>query len=85
MPFLGGTFLRWAGRDFLRRRVAELNAAGLPAMLYFHSWEFDPGPPPGLPFYKRAVQYYNVGSVPGKVEALLEAFRWAPVRELLKK
>ncbi|OGR79084.1 MAG: hypothetical protein A2X32_11220 [Elusimicrobia bacterium GWC2_64_44] len=81
-PFLGGTFLRWAGAGFLRRRVAGLNAAGLPAVLYFHSWEFG-SVPPGLPFYKRAVQYYNVSSVPVKAEALLGEFSWAPMRELL--
>lgn len=81
-PFLGGTFLRWAGEGFLKARVAGLNRAGLPAVLYFHSWEFG-GVPPGLPFYKRAVQYYNVGSVPVKADALLGAFEWAPMREIL--
>ncbi len=85
LPFLGGTFLRWAGADFMRRRVAALNRAGLPAVLYFHSWEFDAEPPAGLPFYKRAVQYYNVKSVPPKAEALLAAFDWAPMRDILKK
>jgi polysaccharide deacetylase family protein (PEP-CTERM system associated) len=82
LPFLGGTFLRWAGAGFLRRRVAGLNAAGLPAVLYFHSWEFG-SVPPGLPFYKRAVQYYNVDSVPVKAKALLQEFEWAPMRKLL--
>lgn len=84
-PFLGGTFLRWAPAGFLKARAAALNAQGLPALLYFHSWEFDPAPPPGLPFYKRAVQYYNVGSVPVKVGALLDSFSWGPVRDILKK
>lgn len=85
LPFLGGTFLRWAGAGFMTRRVAALNAAGLPAVLYFHSWEFDAEPPPGLPFYKRAVQYYNVNSVPAKAESLLAAFDWAPMRAVLAK
>ncbi|HCC48342.1 MAG TPA: hypothetical protein DEQ38_09560 [Elusimicrobia bacterium] len=85
LPFLGGTFLRWAGLDFLKGRVAALNRGGLPAVLYFHSWEFDAAPPPGLPFYKRAVQYYNVNSVPIKADALLAAFDWGPMREILNK
>lgn len=85
LPFLGGTFLRWAGADFIKSQVAGLNAAGLPAMLYFHTWEFDKEPPLPLPFYKRAVQYYNIGSVPLKVGELLKAFSWAPVRDLLKQ
>lgn len=85
LPFLGGTFLRWAGLDFLKARTAGLNSEGLPALLYFHSWEFDQAPPPGLPFYKRAVQYYNVKSVPVKAEALLESFAWAPIRDIIKK
>lgn len=84
LPFLGGTFLRWAGAGFLKERVAALNRSGLPALLYFHSWEFDPAPPPGLSFYKRAVQYYNVKSVPLKADALLAAFDWAPIRDLLR-
>lgn len=82
-PFLGGTFLRWAPPGFLLSRAAALNTAGLPALLYLHSWEFG-AVPPGLPFYKRAVQYYNVKSVPAKADALLASFEWAPVRELLE-
>ena len=85
LPFLGGTFLRWAGADFIKRRIAGLNAGGLPALLYFHTWEFDGAPPRPLPFYKRAVQYYNIASVPVKVGELLKTFRWAPVRELINK
>ena len=85
LPFLGGTFLRWAGADFMKRQVAGLNASGLPALLYFHTWEFDKEPPLPLPFYKRAVQYYNIGSVPVKVGELLENFSWAPVRDILKQ
>lgn len=85
LPFLGGTFLRWAGPAFLGRKTAALNAAGLPALLYFHSWEFDAAPPEPVPFYKRAVQYYNIGSVPLKVEALLGEFSWGPVREILNR
>ena len=85
LPFLGGTFLRWSATGFIKRQVARLNAAGLPAMLYFHTWEFDPGPPRPVPFYKRAVQYYNIQSVPLKVGELLQDFSWAPVRVILKK
>ncbi len=83
LPFLGGTFLRWASPGFLRKRTAALNASGRPALLYFHTWEFDAAPPEPLPFYKRAVQYYNIGSVPLKVGALLEEFSWAPVRDII--
>jgi len=84
LPFLGGTFLRWAGHRFLKKKIAALNAAHLPALLYFHTWEFDPAPPERTPFYKRAVQYYNIGSVPLKVGSLLGEFSWAPIRDILK-
>lgn len=83
LPFLGGTFLRWAPPGLLERGVKSLNRSGLPAVLYFHSWEFDAAPP-GIPFYKRAVQYYNVGSVPLKVGLLLKDFSWAPAGEILR-
>lgn len=84
LPFLGGTFLRWAGAGFMKRKVAKLNAAGLPAVLYFHTWEFDPEPPRPVPFSTRFIQYHNIKSVPVKVDGLLRAFAWAPVRDLLK-
>jgi len=84
LPFLGGTFLRWAGSGFMAKRIRRLNAAGLPALLYFHTWEFDPGPPAPIPLYKKAVQYYNVKSVPVKVGALLDDFSWTPIRDFLK-
>jgi len=84
LPFLGGTFLRWAGAGFLKRQIGELNASGLPAVLYFHTWEFDREPPRPVPFPTRFIQYHNIKSVPVKVDSLLRDFAWAPVRDILK-
>ena len=84
LPFLGGTFLRWAGAGFLARQVKKLNSAGLPAVLYFHTWEFDREPPRPVPFLTRLIQYHNVKSVPPKIGALLGDFNWAPIRDMLK-
>ncbi len=83
LPFLGGSFLRLLPRRVAAGRLAALNAAGLPGMLYFHTWEFEPGLPAGAGPVAAAGQFLNSASVPGKVDALLSAFEFAPARRVL--
>jgi len=84
MPFLGGSFLRLLPGDFVISRLASLNAAGLPGMLYFHSWEFETETPIGAGFAAAAGQFLNSASVPRKVDALLRHFSFVPARRLLE-
>lgn len=83
VPFLGGSFLRLLPGGFVAARLAALNAAGRPGMLYFHSWEFERTKPAGLGFAAQAGQFLNLRSVPGKVDALLSAFSFGPAAQVL--
>ncbi|MFA6030867.1 MAG: polysaccharide deacetylase family protein [Elusimicrobiota bacterium] len=83
LPFAGGTFLRCAPTGFILERLRALRAAGRPVHAFAHSWELEGPAPEGLPAWKRWVQYGNVAGVRGKLEALLEAFPFSPVRECL--
>ncbi|MBI5745113.1 MAG: polysaccharide deacetylase family protein [Elusimicrobia bacterium] len=83
LPFLGGSFLRLLPAGFVAARLAELNAAGTPGMLYFHSWEFETARPEGAGPVAAAGQFLNAGSVPRKVAALLDSFEFAPARQVL--
>ncbi|HAM36530.1 MAG TPA: hypothetical protein DEB40_14455 [Elusimicrobia bacterium] len=83
LPFAGGTFLRFQALGSIQERIAKINALGMPALAYFHSWEFSHAPPAGIPAWKRALQFGNVRSVEKKMTALLRRFEFRTVRDLL--
>ncbi|MCX5785598.1 MAG: polysaccharide deacetylase family protein [Elusimicrobia bacterium] len=82
VPFLGGTFLRLLPLKFIHANLRRLNSAGLPGMLYFHTWEMDLKAPP-VPAWKRAVQFSNLSSVREKIERLFGGFSFSTAREVL--
>lgn len=83
LPFLGGSFLRLLPGGFVAGKLAALNAAGTPGMLYFHSWEFETARPAKAGPLAAAGQFLNSASVPGKIDALLRSFEFAPARQVL--
>ncbi|OGR45270.1 MAG: hypothetical protein A2X35_03225 [Elusimicrobia bacterium GWA2_61_42] len=83
VPFFGGSFLRLLPGGFVAARLAALNAAGLPGVLYFHSWEFETARPAGAGLAGAAGQFLNSASVPRKVAALLKNFRFGPAAQVL--
>jgi len=83
LPFLGGSFLRLLPAGFVAGRLAALNAAGTPGMLYFHSWEFENGRPARSGALAAAGQFLNAASVREKTDFLLREFEFAPARRVL--
>lgn len=85
IPFAGGTFLRFFSEDFIKTKLLNINHKGMPALVYFHSWEFDHAlPSGGIPSWKKIVQYGNLRTVKGKLIFLLENFRFTSVRDVLQ-
>lgn len=80
----GGGFFRLLPYAFSRWAVAQVNAAGQPAILYFHPWEIDPGQPrvAGAPFKSRLRHYSRLAAMEGKLERLLTDAWWAPINTL---
>lgn len=84
-PFAGGTFLRFLSLKFLKNRIMEINRKGYPAMVYFHSWEFDSNhSTANLSKWKYVVQYSNVDSVKRKLNFLLQNLKFSSIRQVLK-
>ena len=81
----GGGFFRMLPYGFSRWAVAQVNAAGQPAILYFHPWEVDPDQPrvAAAPLRSRLRHYSRLAAMEGKLERLLRDFRWGRVDELL--
>ena len=85
VPFSGGTFLRFRTLGSIQRGIRRIHELGRPAMIYCHSWEFSGSVPGGIPAWKRFIQFGNVRSVETKIAALLGAFAFRPIRDLLSE
>ncbi len=69
----------------LRRAVRRCAAQGQPVMLYLHPWELDPEQPriPGVSRLSRFRHYVNLDKTAGRLERLLRARGFGPMRDLL--
>jgi len=84
IPFSGGLPLRLTPYFFIVSQIRRLNAAGKPALVYVHPWEFDLEQPRiGLPWSRRFMHDFNLPATPRKLSGLLTHFRFAPIREVL--
>jgi polysaccharide deacetylase family protein (PEP-CTERM system associated) len=85
VPVSGGFYLRAMPLPILRYLLRRVNAEGRPFVIYLHPWEADERTPRvrGLSPLERLVTYYNSGSVLRKLEALLQSFSFAPLRQVL--
>ncbi len=80
----GGFYLRLLPLGLLRGAYRGLNRRGHPVVFYVHPWEFDRAQPRGE--YKglwRIARYGGLRTVPKRFRALLDGFRWGPVRDVL--
>ncbi|MCC7290548.1 MAG: DUF3473 domain-containing protein [Phycisphaerales bacterium] len=87
VPLGGGGYFRLLPLPFIRRRLMVLEAAGTPAVLYCHPHEFDADAlrelPVPIPLATRLHQGLGRRGFPRKIAALLRAFRFGPIRELI--
>ncbi len=77
----GGGFFRMLPYAFSRWAVRQANAAGRPAVIYFHPWEIDPGQPrvAHAPLRSRLRHYTNLSAMAGKLKRLIKDFEWGRV------
>jgi polysaccharide deacetylase family protein (PEP-CTERM system associated) len=86
MPLTGGGYLRllpYAAARWALRRIAS---EGLPAMVYIHPWEIDPGQPrvPVGPLV-RARHYANLDRTESKLRRLLDDFEVTTVSDAIRR
>jgi len=81
----GGGYLRLFPYWITRWAIRHINEKeGQPAMVYFHPWEIDPGQPRiAAPFKSRLRHYTNLGKMYGKIERLLDDFRFSTITDVV--
>jgi len=84
VPIGGGGYLRHFPAGFTHWGVRRLNEHfGRPVITYLHPWEIDEGQPvQPVGWVTRARHYGGIGRLYGKLQRLIRAFPFAPMREL---
>ena len=85
LPVAGGGWMRLLPGVVMRRALARENAAGAPTIVYLHPWELDPGQPriDAAPRGAKFRHYLHLDRMRGRLERLLETFRYGTVSEVL--
>lgn len=86
IPVAGGGYLRLFPLRLIKYAISSINRReGHPAIIYMHPWEIDPEQPrmrgKRLSVFRH---YVNLGKTLHKLRSLLQKFRFAPIREVLK-
>jgi len=86
-PTGGGGYFRLHPYPILRASVRQLHAAGHPAVIYFHPYEYDASEMREIdypvPWRKRLQQGLGRRGFPRKIERLLSDFRFGRISDLL--
>jgi len=86
IPFCGGGYLRLLPVEIVRRAIRSLNRKGLPAVVYFHPWELDPGQPHvGGPAGFRLRHYLGLRAMRAKLDRVLGEFPFTTAGAYVKR
>lgn len=84
LPVAGGAYLRLYPYWFIRWGLSRINGEGMPAVVYFHPWEIDPGQPrQRVGLVSQLRHYTNLRRMEQKIRALLRDFEFASVGRVL--
>lgn len=85
LPIAGGFYARLLPTAVLKRGVRNLNRRGIPAMLYFHPWEFNPAVRTNEPpVHKRFVSFHGIDRTEEKLAELLSTFEFTTSERLVE-
>ena len=83
-PVGGGGYFRLLPGAVTRAAVSSIEKRGDSASIYLHPWEFDARQPRvPAPAFKKFRHYLNLDRTLPRLEALLSAFRFASLRDVL--
>jgi len=82
IPAAGGAYLRLFPLGLVRSAVRDFERRGVPATVYVHPWELDPGQP-RLPVSRltRWRHYTGLGHVHARLRSLLQEFRFTAIMD----
>jgi polysaccharide deacetylase family protein (PEP-CTERM system associated) len=86
LPVAGGAFFRAMPYDITRAGIKQMNENGIPAVMYFHPWEFDVDQPrvKGLGPISRTRHYIGLEKNEEKFRRLCDEFTFCTVADMLK-
>ena len=86
VPIAGGGYFRLYPFRWTAWGIRKLNGKeGQPALFYIHPWEIDPGQPRMRGSWLSMFRHYvNLKNTEEKLDRLLGAFRFAPVKEVFR-
>lgn len=80
LPVAGGGYLRLFPYSFTRWAIRRLNREGIPAIVYFHPWEIDPGQPqPKVSRLRLWRHRVGLNHFARKLDRLLDDFAFGPM------
>lgn len=81
LPAAGGAYFRVLPPQLVHAALRSAAARGAPGTFYIHPWEWDPGQPRlDVPLLTRLRHYTGQAGVMGRIERLLDAFRFTSIR-----
>ncbi len=84
IPVAGGAYFRLLPFAVVRQAFRRLNREGIPGQFYVHPWELDETIPRlPVPWHRALTHYANLRQTRRRLEWLLEAFAFGPVRSVL--
>lgn len=84
LPAAGGAYFRILPAGMVERALEAAQSRGMPGTFYIHPWEFDPAiPPVGEGPLTALRMRLGTRGVWGRVERLLDRFRFRPMEETL--
>ena len=80
LPVAGGGYLRLFPYSFTRWAIRRINREGIPAIVYFHPWEIDPGQPrPNVSRFRLWRHRVGLNGFARKLDRLLGDFEFGPM------
>lgn len=85
LPTAGGFYARLLPTALLGRGIRNLNRRGIPAMLYFHPWEFNPAVRTDEPpIHKRFISFHGIDRTEETLARLLSSFEFTTSDRLVE-
>lgn len=85
LPIAGGFYARLLPTALLERGIRNLNRRGVPAMLYFHPWEFNPAVRTDEPpIHKRFISFHGIDRTGETLARLLSSFEFTTSDRLVE-
>lgn len=85
LPTAGGFYARLLPTALLERGIRNLNRRGIPAMLYFHPWEFNPAVRTDEPpIHKRFISFHGIDRTEETLARLLSSFEFTTSERLVE-